>query len=527
MMAFRGAFQTSRLAKCGSFGRFVRVLSFLFEVANDLSDLLITNQTLAPTSENLTMKMKKILLALALASTCLQQSNAQDNYQPLVNSVLSGPTASTAARHVGDGLESDREAEVSNPADLRPQSFRSGGRYVTSDSTTPPPQHTDYSTYSELAPTATSCGAACAPATGVMQTMSSLGWFEAESLLWFGQRRQSPPLVVSSPQGVIPIIGVPDVTSQLGGGDGISSGLLPGYRLSAGMYLDECEKIGIGGRVYGIFSSREEFSSTSTGTPSLAIPFYNTATNVNDSNVIAFRQGGGTLVADGTVVANSDLDMIGAEGSARFLMARSSDYRVDFLGGYTYNRLQDSIAINATSTDRFTGNLIADGTVFRTLDLFDADNTFHGGHLGLQTTIHRNRMSLASLLKVSFGNMHESIDITGFSVETTPGPNSTSTAYPGGVLTQQSNITSFERNQFAFIPELGAKLGYQVNCNLYLTCGYTFMYWSNVALAGRQIDSTVDFSQALGGAAGNRPAFNFQDSSFWMQGVDLGLTYSF
>ncbi len=472
------------------------------------------------------MKMKKVLLALALASTtCLQQSDAQDNSQPWMGSVLSQSGASNV-RHVGDGPSSDdATGRLTLYDDQRPQQFKSQGRYVSSNH----PHAPDTPSYSAVAPTAASCSTSCGSLTSQLCSsapLSSLGWFEAESLLWFGQRRYSPPLVTTAPQGVSPALGSTGVVSQLGGGDGISAGLLPGFRLAAGFYLDDCQKIGIGGRAYGIFTAREEYSNTSTGNPSIGIPFYNTNTNLNDAYLIALRQGA-VAASDGSVTATSDLDMIGAEGSARFLVARSCDYRVDFLGGYTFNRLQDSIAINANAIDRFTGNLIPDGTQVRTLDLFDADNVFNGGHLGLQTTVHRNRMSLTSLLKVSLGNMHESVRIDGFSVQTNPVPNPGTVAYRGGVLAQQSNIGTLERNQFAFLPELGAKLGYSVDCNLQLTCGYTFMYWSHVALAGRQIDSTVDYSQALGGTAGNRPAFNFQESSFWMQGVDLGLNYTF
>ena len=83
------------------------------------------------------------------------------------------------------------------------------------------------------------------------------------------------------------------------------------------------------------------------------------------------------------------------------------------------------------------------------------------------------------------------------------------------------------RNVFGFIPELNIKLGMKLKNNLAFTTGYTFMYWSNVAMAGSQMDSTIDLSQTLGGPAGNRPAAVFNDSSYWMQGIDLGLTWTF
>ncbi len=71
------------------------------------------------------------------------------------------------------------------------------------------------------------------------------------------------------------------------------------------------------------------------------------------------------------------------------------------------------------------------------------------------------------------------------------------------------------------------KLGYGLSDNIQMTVGYSFMYWSSVALAGNQIDRSVDIAQALGGAPSNRPAFSFEDSGYWMHGVDLGLTVTY
>ena len=70
-------------------------------------------------------------------------------------------------------------------------------------------------------------------------------------------------------------------------------------------------------------------------------------------------------------------------------------------------------------------------------------------------------------------------------------------------------------------------MGYSLSDNIQMTAGYSFMYWSSVALAGKQVDRNVDISQALGGAAGTQPRFSFEDSGYWMHGVDLGLTVTY
>ena len=66
--------------------------------------------------------------------------------------------------------------------------------------------------------------------------------------------------------------------------------------------------------------------------------------------------------------------------------------------------------------------------------------------------------------------------------------------------------------------------------NLDFSIGYSMIYWSSVALAGDQIDTSVNNTQVLGGGLNGpaNPAFNgIQDSGFWVQGINLGLNLRF
>ncbi len=85
--------------------------------------------------------------------------------------------------------------------------------------------------------------------------------------------------------------GAPDVVNEVGGEDGIPTGLITGYSLSGGMYLDKCQKIGVGGRVFGIFQNVQSRTLTSDGSTSLGYPFYNTnpIVNAEDAYLVAFR----------------------------------------------------------------------------------------------------------------------------------------------------------------------------------------------------------------------------------------------
>ncbi len=330
------------------------------------------------------------------------------------------------------------------------------------------------------------CGSSCGSSCGCSSNM----WFGAETLLWWGQKRDVPPLLTTAAAGVLPVAGNQGVTTVVGGADnGLDSGLMPGYRLSGGMYFG-CEKrVGISGRVFGLYRSSDTTSVTNDGsTQSIGLPFFNTLISQPDAYLVAFNNG--QPIASGTASITNKLDLIAAEPSLRFLVSGSRDHQIDLLGGYTYLRLKDSLGINSTSTDTFTGNLIPDGTVFTTSDLIASENTFHGGHIGLSSTVSRQRVSLTTLTKVALGNMHE----TGFITGTTgvQGPNAVApTVTAGGIYSQQSNIGTVARDTFAFIPELGVKGGLRIRNNLSLTCGYTFLYISKVALSGNQIDPNI------------------------------------
>ena len=490
------------------------VSPFLLEVPLNPADLELTNLTLGPSRENKEMKIKKLLLVIALAGSSLNQASAQNAY------------STPAARHVGDGVRSvgDSNRYVAMPEDSRPRSFRPKASLVSNS------QMLDMEM---LAPSASgdcaSCAGSCDSGCGSSALISGCGnqsseyWVNMESLLWFGQRRQVPTLITSAGLGVLPVAGAPGVTNEFGGGDGLSSGLLTGYSLSGGKYLDACQKIAVGGRVFGIFQNTQSRTVASDGSTSVGIPFYNIGISAEDAYLVAYNTGN-VPVSAGTVTARADLNMLGAEASGYFLLGRSCNHRVDLVSGYTYNKLKDSTTLVSTTTDQFVGNLIPDGTVFRTNDLFETENNFHGAHLGMLSSVVHKRVTLSTLAKVSFGSMNQTASVRGF---TSQSLNGVGANFPGGILTQQSNITEFSRNTFAFLPEMRVKMGYALSDRIQMTVGYSFMYWSSVALSGNQIDRTVDFSQALGGAPSTRPAFSFADSGYWMHGVDLGLTMSY
>ena len=79
-------------------------------------------------------------------------------------------------------------------------------------------------------------------------------------------------------------------------------------------------------------------------------------------------------------------------------------------------------------------------------------------------------------------------------------------------------------------PEVGINVGYDVTPRLRVFGGYSFLYWSDVARPGRQIDRTLDENRipdfpAAPAANGVRPAASVTSESIWIQGFNFGILY--
>jgi len=112
-------------------------------------------------------------------------------------------------------------------------------------------------------------------------------------------------------------------------------------------------------------------------------------------------------------------------------------------------------------------------------------------------------------------------------------PNGSTTVFKGGLLALRSNIGSHERDEFAFVPELGVNIGLQLTRRLKARVGYSFLWVNTVARAGEQIDPVVNVTQfpILSGNAPligpARPALKFAETDFWAHGLNVGLELAY
>jgi len=130
--------------------------------------------------------------------------------------------------------------------------------------------------------------------------------------------------------------------------------------------------------------------------------------------------------------------------------------------------------------------------------------------------------------RIALGSTYQSCNITGNTTVTVPGVAPATS--PGGLLALPSNIGSYSREVLTFVPEVGYHLGYFVTETVRLRAGYTFLYWSSVARAGNVINPNVNpnlLPPSVPGAQPAQPAFNWNGTGIWAQGIDLGLEWRF
>jgi hypothetical protein len=361
-------------------------------------------------------------------------------------------------------------------------------------------------------------------------------YFRAEYLLWWINGQQLPVLAATGPPGSMGILGQPG-TTVLFGGEKQNFDAFNGGRFTLGFWCDCCQTHGLEFSGFFLAERGFHFGADSNRFPTLTRPFFNINENREDSEITAApgRAVGG-LAVDGKsqlwgVEANYRCNLCCGCSS----LCRGTTSRLDFLAGFRYLDLEEEVKITESVFVTTVppgglppGVMVGDHAVV--VDDFKTRNQFYGGQIGLDWELRRGRWVLDTRVKVALGDNHETIDINGFQILTHA--NGTQQVFNGGLLALPSNIGHFQRDRFCVVPEIGVNLGYQVTDNLLVYVGYNFLYWSNVVRPGQQIDRVLDVNQIPNFRPGPpapqvRPLVPFHETSFWAQGVNLGLEYRY
>ena len=346
-------------------------------------------------------------------------------------------------------------------------------------------------------------------------------WGSAEHLLWWIKNDSVPPLVTAGGNGVIGAPGTRVLLDDLNFADDFRQG----GRFTLGYNFESTPVIDIETSYFFLSDGGSETSYSSNSNPVLGRPYIDLKTGMPAVTLIASPG-----IAVGSTAVGVSTWLSGAETNMSVRLASSERFRLTALSGFRFLNLDDDLTIDeqfkvADSVPGFGGNRVS------LHDEFCADNRFYGGQLGLKASLQYRVVTFDFLAKIAMGEMQQNINITG--ATNVLRPNGSMTVFKGGLLALRSNIGSHDRDELAFVPEIGFKTGLQVTRRLKACIGYSFLWVSTVARAGEQIDPVVNITQfpilsgngPLVGRA--RPALKFAETDFWAHGLNVGLELTY
>jgi len=342
-------------------------------------------------------------------------------------------------------------------------------------------------------------------------------------LLWWSSSYRVPAMVTTSaaatPPATAGVLGLPN-TSVLFGGGHIGSDVHSGGRLTLDYWLDPCGLAGIEATYLGIGRATTRFAATSDEWPILARPYFDVTNGLEAAMLVAHPD-----FLTGTIEATSSTEFQSVEVLLRRALARGHINGIDFVVGWRFARLDESLRVAHSSRWSQAQGPIVVGTTKEVVDLFSTRSQFNGAEVGLVYNERYGPWSLDLLVKLGLGNTRSEVFIDGQTITVVPGFGEA--LFIGGLLAQQTNMGRESQNDFTVIAEAGATLGYNVTYRLRLTFGYTFIYWNKVARPGGQIDRGISQLPPEAPAAAQRPGFAVHTSDYWTQGMNFGLDYRF
>lgn len=355
-------------------------------------------------------------------------------------------------------------------------------------------------------------------------------WADFDALLWWLKPNYiSAPLITTTrvPEDLASSItagGLSDPNAAvLFGQQTFRTNPQPGGRLRVGVALDTegTQAVEVSG--FWLPWQVERFNAVSNdanGNPSLALPFHEVfPTSVETANIVAGTFDGSVL--HGSVLINNGTQMWGGEANFVKMLASTCAGEFDLIVGFRYLYLEDYLTIDASTSPADGGS---------THDRFDTKNAFYGGQVGVRHVIDCDSWRVETNVKFALGDTNETLNISGASNLPVFAAGST---LPGGFYTASSNIGNTSTNRFGFVTEVGFNVAYKLTDNVQLTAGYTYLYWDHLERSGNQIDHNLNpslnpalsvISPAGGPAAPQR--LN-TESSFWAQGINVGVRFSY
>lgn len=368
-------------------------------------------------------------------------------------------------------------------------------------------------------------GADCASQGRVLQFEhdgpSERFWVAGGPVLWW--IKDAPATVLATTDG-----------QQLVGG--IDFGTFSGLALNTGMWLNCRHTFGLelGGFILEERSDVAGFASDANGNPTITRPIFDVQ-NLRTVNVLVSAPGSFA----GGILRDATSRLAGANAGFLANVAHSCDWSFDAVFGFRYLDLDEELNVTQATRALPQGALSIAGTPVAALavtDSFRTRNQFYGGQIGVRGE-YRFGVAFANFRStVALGPNHEVIDIVGQTSEI----GGAGLTVPGGLLAAGQSGTLIGgnmgrqiTNRFTVVPEVAGQLGVQLFDRYRAWIGYNFLYMSDTARPGGQIDTNINprvvpISQAFGTLSGPpSPRPTLLRNDFVAHGVQFGLEFRY
>jgi hypothetical protein len=337
--------------------------------------------------------------------------------------------------------------------------------------------------------------------------LSLAGWWASvDYMLLWRKERFYPPLVTTNPTAP-PILGDPG-TTILFGDENLGKAPKAAIRADIGIWLTRC--LGFGGGFFALKDSNIKFQEEggANGLPILGRPFFDTSVQMQTAFIFSYP----SPLTVGKIDIDTSNHLWGYDIYAKRRYLASPCFKFDLIAGFVSSQIIDNININ-------TRQVIETTEIF-VHDKFNCTNNYYAGLVGAISEWRSKNWAISLSGKVGLGNMVKTVEIKGSETAITGTSRET---IPTGLLAQPSNIGENKAHKFEIVPQVNANLQLRIWGPLWLTAGYTYMYWPAVVLAGEQIDLNVNPTQLPGPIVGTpSPLPHQHNKSFWMQGLTAG-----
>ena len=345
---------------------------------------------------------------------------------------------------------------------------------------------------------------------------------EAEALLWWFKSSPTPAPIITDD-----VAGRAGTNVLLGGGD-LDTNPNWGFRLSGGYALDARWAVQGNFLYFATRSTSQSVSSPGTaGSTDLLLPYFDVVQNREAVTEISFAP-----VYAGRARTELRSGLMGAEANASYALDSARAGELVLIGGVRWLQLKETYTIS-TSSPFIPPN--PSGEFWDTTDKFAANNNFYGAQFGMRSRYDSGRWFASGIAKLGLGAMVQSVDVEGSLVTNDFNHFGSAETFTGGYFALPTNIGGHTRTVFAVVPELRLDVGYRITPSVSLFAGYSFLYANSVARPGNQLNRNINTTQSaswtgdpnpsLQGAA--QPSFSFNSSSFWAQGINIGLGIRF